>query len=137
MRPFLNTNLLVYAQTSDPRSAAARQALLAGGVINVQVLNEFVAVLRRKFKRDWDEIAEAVADVRITLDPIRPLSIETHEAAVDVAKQHGFSFYDSLIVASALEAKCDTLLTEDLQAGRSIQGVTIVNPPPRPRGRLG
>ena len=137
MRPFLNTNLLVYAQTSDPRSAAARQALLAGGVINVQVLNEFVAVLRRKFKRDWDEIAEAVADVRITLDPIRPLSIETHEAAVDVAKQHGFSFYDSLIVASALEAKCDTLLTEDLQAGRSIQGVTIVNPPPRPRGSLG
>ena len=71
------------------------------------------------------------------LDPIRPLSIETHEAAVDVAKQHGFSFYDSLIVASALEAKCDTLLTEDLQAGRSIQGVTIVNPPPRPRGSLG
>ena len=134
MRPFLDTNLLVYAQTSDPRSAAARQAILAGGVISVQVLNEFAAVLRRKFKRDWDEIAEAVADVRTTLDPVRPISIETHEAAVDLAREHGFSFYDALIVASALEAKCDTLLTEDLQAGRRVQGLTIVNPLPAPGG---
>lgn len=128
MRPFLDTNLLVYAQTSDPKAVAARQAILAGGVISVQVLNEFAAVLRRRFKRDWDEIAQAVADVRITLDPVRPISVETHEAAVDLARQHGFSFYDSLIVASALEAKCDTLLTEDLQAGRTVQGLTIVNP---------
>ena len=134
MRPFLDTNLLVYAQTSDPRSAAARQAILAGGVISVQVLNEFAAVLRRKFKRDWDEIAEAVADVRTTLDPVRPISIETHETAVDLAREHDFSFYDALIVASALEAKCDTLLTEDLQAGRRIQGLTIVNPLPAPGG---
>lgn len=128
MRPFLDTNLLVYAQTSDPKAVAARQAILAGGVISVQVLNEFAAVLRRKFKRDWDEIAQAVADVRITLGPVRPLTIETHATAVDLARQHGFSFYDSLIVASALEAKCDTLLTEDLQAGRRIHGLTVVNP---------
>ncbi len=133
MKPFLDTNLLVYAQTSDPRSAAARQAILAGGVISVQVLNEFASVLRRKFKRDWDEIAEAVADVRITLDPVRPIGIETHENAVDLAREHGFSFYDALIVASALEAQCDTLLTEDLQAGRDIQGLRIVNPLPGPR----
>ena len=133
MRPFLDTNLLVYAQTSDLKAAAARQAILAGGVISVQVLNEFAAVLRRKFKRDWDEIAQAVADVRITLDPVRPVTVETHAAAVDLARRHGFSFYDSLIVASALEARCDTLLTEDLQAGRSIQGLTIVNPLASPR----
>lgn len=128
MRPFLDTNLLVYAQTSDPKAVAARQAILAGGVISVQVLNEFAAVLRRKLKRDWDEIAQAVADVRTTLDPVRPISVETHGAAVDLARRHGFSFYDSLIVASALEARCDTLLTEDLQAGRVVQGLTIVNP---------
>ena len=128
MRPFLDTNLLVYAQTSDPKAAAARQAILAGGVISVQVLNEFAAVLRRKFKRDWEEIAQAVADVRITLDPVRPISVETHAAAANLARRHGFSFCNALIVASALEAKCDTLLTEDLQAGRVVQGLTIVNP---------
>lgn len=133
MKPFLDTNLLVYAQTSDPKAVAARQAILAGGVISVQVLNEFAAVLRRKFNRDWDVIEQAVADVRITLDPVRPISVETHMAAVDLARQHGFSIYDSLIVASALEARCDTLLTEDLQAGRTIQGLTIVNPLASPR----
>ena len=128
MKPFIDTNLLIYAQTSDDKGATARQAILAGGSISVQVLNEFAAVLRRKFNRNWNEIAEAVADVRTTLDPVRPIGIETHAAAVDLARQHGFGFYDSLIVASALEVGCDTLLTEDLQAGRRIQGLTIVNP---------
>ena len=52
----------------------------------------------------------------------------THTEAVSLARTHGFSFYDSLIVASALEAGYDTLLTEDLQAGRRIKGLTIVNP---------
>jgi len=45
-----------------------------------------------------------------------------------LASSHGFNFYDALIVASALAAGCDTLLTEDLQAGRKIEGLTIVNP---------
>lgn len=128
MKSFIDTNVLVYAQTSDEKGLAARQAILAGGVISVQVLNEFAAVLRRKFKRDWNEIAEAVADIRTTLDPVRAIGIETHEAAVDLARRYGFSFYDSLILASALEAGCDTLLTEDLQSGQRVGGLTIVNP---------
>ena len=45
-----------------------------------------------------------------------------------LARSHDFSFYDALIVASAIAAGCDTLLTEDLQAGRRIAGMTIVNP---------
>ena len=48
--------------------------------------------------------------------------------ALALSRTHGFSFYDSLIVASALEAGCDTLLTEDLQTGRRIVGLTIVDP---------
>ena len=51
-----------------------------------------------------------------------------HTEAVSLAHTHDFSFYDSLIIASALEAGCDTLLTEDLQTGRRIEGLTIVNP---------
>ena len=62
------------------------------------------------------------------LDPVRPVTIDTHEGATALARSHGFNFYDSLIVASALEAECDTLLTEDLQAGRRIGGLTFVNP---------
>ena len=130
MTAFLDTNILIYAQGGGRKSEVARQAILAGGVISVQVLNEFAAVLRRKFRFEWGVIAEAIADARIALDPVRPIdvAIHTEALALALARSHGFSFYDSLIVASALEAGCDTLLTEDLQTGRRIAGLTIVDP---------
>ena len=106
----------------------ARQVFLAGGVISVQALNEFAAVLRRKFRLEWEVIADALADVRTALGPVRPIDVEIHLHAVALARSHGFSFYDALIVASALDAGCDTLLTEDLQAGRRVDGLSIVNP---------
>ena len=128
MTAFLDTNILIYAQGAGAKSEVARQMILVGGVISVQVLNEFAAVLRRKFSLEWEVIAEAIADVRTALDPVRPIDVATHTEAVSLAHTHRFSFYDSLIVASALEAGCDTLLTEDLQAGQRIEGLTIVNP---------
>ncbi|MXW92983.1 MAG: PIN domain-containing protein [Rhodospirillaceae bacterium] len=128
MTAFLDTSLLVYAQTGDPKGETARQAILAGGVISVQVVNEFTAVLRRKFRLDWHAIAGAVADLRTALDPVRPVGIDTWASAVALSRQHRISFYDTLILASALEAGCDTLLTEDLPAGHRIDGLTIVNP---------
>ncbi len=127
MSAFLDTNLLIYAQSADPKGEIARQAILSGGTISVQVVNEFSAVLRRKFRLEWHEIADAVEDVRAALDPVRPVGIDTWEAAVALARRHRFEFHDSLILASALEAGCDTLLTEDMQAGRRIEGLTIVN----------
>ena len=128
MTAFLDTNVLVYAQGVGEKSDVARDVILAGGVISVQVLNEFVAVLRRKFQLDWDAIENAVADVRVALDPVRPIDVSTHTEAVAVARTYGFSFYDSLIVAAALEAGCDTLFTEDLQAGQRIGTLTVINP---------
>lgn len=128
MTVFLDTNLLVYAQSKDAKSETARQIILEGGVISVQVLNEFTSVLRRKFSMSWDEIAEALDDVRTALDIIRPIDLETHSAAVELAREHGLNFYDALIVAAALEAGCDQLLTEDMQTGRRIRGLAIVNP---------
>lgn len=128
MTAFLDTNLLIYAQSADPKGEIARQAILAGGVISVQVINEFSSVLRRKFRLDWHAIAGAVADLRAALDPVRPVGVDTWASAIALARQHRFSFHDSLILASALEAGGDTLLTEDLQAGRRIDGLAIVNP---------
>lgn len=128
MTAFFDTNVLVYAQGFGAKGDRARQVLADGGIISVQVLNEFANVLRRKFRLEWNIVAAAVADVRELFDSIRPVDIETHEAAVALAEAHGFSFYDSLIVASALQAGCETLLTEDLQDGRRIDGLVIVNP---------
>ncbi len=128
MTAFIDTNVLIYAHGSDAKSETARQVILAGGVISVQVLNEFAAVLRRKFRLEWAVIADALADVRAALGPVRPIDVEIHLRAVALAHSYGFSFYDALIVASALAAGCDTLLTEDLQTGRRVNGLTIVNP---------
>ena len=58
-----------------------------------------------------------------------PLTVATHEAAVRLAARDGTAFYDTLLVASALEANCDTLLTEDMQDGRVVEArLTIRNP---------
>lgn len=128
MTAFLDTNILVYAQGVGEKSETARAVILSGGVISVQVLNEFVNVLRRKFRLDWDAIEDAVADVRTALDPVAAIDVSTHTDAVALARSYGFSFYDSLIVAAALAAGCDTLLTEDLQAGQRIGSLTVINP---------
>jgi predicted nucleic acid-binding protein len=61
-KPFLDTNILVYAFASnDPRSKLAEDLLAAGGVISIQVLNEFVNVSRRKLAREWVEIEDALS----------------------------------------------------------------------------
>ena len=128
MSAFIDTGVLVYAQGAGPKSETARQVVLAGGVISVQVVNELAAVLRRQFRLEWDLVADALADVREALGPVRPIDVDIHLRALDLARSHGFGFQDALIVASALAAGCDTLLTEDLQAGRRIAGLNIVNP---------
>ena len=94
MTAFIDTNVLIYAQGSGAQSETARQAILAGGVISVQVLNEFAAVLRRKFRLEWDVIADALADVRTALGPVR-LDVEIHLNAMSLARSHGLSFYDA------------------------------------------
>ncbi len=128
MTVFFDTSVLIHAQGPGARGDAARRLLMDGGIISVQVLNEFANVLRRKFRLEWNIVAAAVADARELFDPIRPLDIETHEAAMELASAHGFSFYDSLIVASALQARCETLFTEDLHDGRRIDSLVIVSP---------
>ena len=99
-----------------------------GGIISVQVLNEFATVSRRKMGHGWTEIEEAIEDVLALVAPPLPLTMETHRAALTLARDHTLAFYDALIVASAFEAGCEILYSEDLQNGRSFGGLTIANP---------
>ena len=125
---FFDTNVLVYAFSNGPKREPAREALAGGGMISAQVLNEFTSISRRKQKREWAEIEAALAVIRARFPDVVPLTAEMHAAALALARDHGFSFYDALIVAAALEAGCDTLYSEDLQDGRAIGGLTIRNP---------
>ena len=128
MSVFFDTNILVYAQQVGAKADRARALLAGGGKLSVQVLNEFTAVSRRKQRKEWREIAEAIVDAMALLDPPLALTIELHAAARALAEDHQLSFYDALIVASAIGAGCTTLYSEDMQHGRSIGGLAIVNP---------
>lgn len=127
-KPFFDTNVLVYFVEDDPRAARAEALLSAGGTLSVQVLNEFVHVCLRKKRHAIAQIEGLLSGIR-TLCDIVPLDLATHDRALAIAKRYGFAFYDSLIVAAALDAGCDTLFTEDLQHGQTIDGaLRIVNP---------
>lgn len=127
---FFDTNVLIYAVSAhEPHGELARQALAGGGVVSVQVFNEFVAVSRRKLRSPWSVILEDLRGLRTIFPDPLPLTIANHRHALRLAEAHGVAFYDALILASALEAGCTTLFTEDLQAGRVFEGqLTIVNP---------
>jgi predicted nucleic acid-binding protein len=100
-----------------------------GGTVSVQVLNEFAAVVRRKIKMPWDEVRFAVENIRsLCPDPL-PITIDTHQEALAIAEKYGYRIYDALVVASALEANCTTLYSEDMQDGQVINSrLTIRNP---------
>ena len=128
MKRFLDTSILVYAQTTDRRKDRAIDLIAEGGVISVQVLNEFASVLRRKLGSDWPQTQQALDDVRAALEPALPILLADHDAAIQIARQHGIAIYDAMIIAVALRAGCDDLLTEDLQHGRHFGALRVVNP---------
>lgn len=129
-KAFFDTNVLIYAVArKDPRAARAEALLARGGVVSVQVLNEFASVARRKIRMPWPELVEAL-DAFLVFCPLPvPITIKTHESAVRLARKYGYGIYDALVAASALEAKCTTLYSEDLQDRQIIDGqLTIRNP---------
>ena len=128
-RPFLDTNILVYAfASSDPRMQKALSLVASGGVVSIQVFNEFVNVSRRKLFRDWGEIEAALSVLKTLLDAPLPLTLEIHQSAINIARDYDYHFYDSLILAAALQAGCSIVYTEDLRHGQTIDGLTIHNP---------
>jgi PIN domain len=81
-----------------------------------------------RLKWPWLDIEATLTLVRSRSGYVRDISVLIHEAALALARDHSVAFYDALIVAAALEASCDTLFTEDMQHGRKLGGLTIINP---------
>jgi predicted nucleic acid-binding protein len=126
---FLDTNILIYAfAADDPRSAQAEALLAQGGVVGVQVINEFTSVARRKLGWDWPQIDSALEVIEELVGPALPLTREIHREALLLARNHPITFYDALIVAAAADAGCRVVVTEDMQHGRRLGGVTLHNP---------
>ncbi|HTW27442.1 MAG TPA: PIN domain-containing protein [Acetobacteraceae bacterium] len=118
---FFDTNVLIYLASGDAAKADRAEALLAaGGAISVQVLNELANVARRKMRLSWAETRGFLDTLRGLLT-VQPLTVETHETGLRLAERYGFSTYDAMIVAAALEAGCDRLWSEDMQHGQVLE----------------
>ena len=127
-KPFIDSNVVLYLLSGDAAKADRSQALLAaGGVISVQVLNEVTSVCLRKLKMPWQEVDALLRAVKTACD-IVPLTVASHEKAVEVAKRYQLSFYDANIVACALSCAALVLLSEDMHSGLLIDGLVIQNP---------
>lgn len=125
---FFDTNVLLYLLSGDEAKANAAEALVAsGGIVSVQVLNEFASVATRKLRMRIPEVREVLGTVR-RLCTVHSLSVESHDEGLEVVDRYQLSVYDAMIVASAHQAGCTSLYTEDMQDGMAILGLTIRNP---------
>jgi predicted nucleic acid-binding protein len=118
---FFDTNVLPYMASRDVAKAdRAEQIVTEGGSISVQVLNELTNVARRKMQMSWPETRAFLSLIRGLL-PVQPITVEVHETGLDLAERYRLSTYDAMIAASALHADCDTLWSEDMQDGLTIE----------------
>jgi len=132
-RSFFDTNVLIYA---DDKAAPAKQRRAldlvaehrrAGtGVVSLQILQEYFVTITRKLGVD-QRIARRKVELLAEFD-VAATDITDILATIDLHFLHGFSFWDALVMRSAIQAGCSVLLTEDMQETREIDGVRIVNP---------
>ena len=133
---FIDTNILVYSFDTNNKNKKKiseniiEEALKTGkGSISFQVAQEFLNVATRKFSAPM-----SYDDAQVYLGMVlRPLckvfsSINLYSKSLEVLDRYKYSFYDSLIISSAIELNCKYLLSEDLKSGQKIEGIEIVNP---------
>ena len=126
---FFDTNILLYLLSDDTIKADQAEALLCGGgLISVQVLNEFASVAYRKLKMTYREIDEVLQTIRAICE-VKDLTLDTHVLGLSIAERYGFSFYDSLIVSAGVLADCEVLYSEDMQSGQTISDQLLITNP--------
>ena len=132
---FVDTNILLYARdTAQPGKQAVALAWMAAlwrnrrGRLSFQVLQEFYVNATQKLKPGL-AVEPARQDVRNLL-AWRPVKTDTAllESAWGLADRFGFSWWDAQIVAAARHSGCGILLSEDMQNGMAVDGMTFVNP---------
>lgn len=130
---FLDTNIFIYLfDKTAPRKRHVADGLVhraladGSGCISYQVVQETMNVLG-KLGATPDQMRQLMDDVLFPLWRVNP-NRTLYRRALNVRARYGFSMYDSLILAAALDAGCRTLYSEDLQHGQRIEGMTVVDP---------
>jgi len=131
---FFDTNVLIYSISRDPAEAAKRTRasdLLQrdDGALSVQVLQEFYTQATRPTRPHRLSHADAVGLITAwTRFRVQEVNLSIVTAALEIRAAHGFSYWDSAIIAAARALGCRELFTEDMSHGRQVEGVLIINP---------
>lgn len=135
-RFFLDTNVFIYTFDTRAPAKARKSAQLirrgvdrGEGIVSHQVVQEFFNVALRRFAHPMT-VAEAEQYLITVFRPL--LAVHSSPAiyveALRISAKHRLAWYDSIIIAAALEADCQTLYSEDFQHGRKIESLTVENP---------
>jgi predicted nucleic acid-binding protein len=131
---FLDTNILLYSISRNPADAFKRERAIAllgrdDGALSVQVLQEFYVQATRPTRPHPLTHETAVGFVSAwTRFKVQAITLSILTGALQIKASHGFSYWDSAIIAAARALGCSNLYTEDLSHGREVEGVLIVNP---------
>lgn len=131
---FLDTNILLYSISTAAGEAAKRARAIAlldrdDCAVSVQVLQEFYVQATRLSRPDAIPHALAAGLIGTWLRfAVQDNTVAVMQGALEIKAAHGFSYWDSAIIAAARALGCGELFSEDMSHGRSIDGVTIINP---------
>ena len=128
---FLDTNIFVYMyDSSEPVKKEICLSLLDANdcVSSSQVINEISNVLTKKIKTPTQKVRQILMDI-FNVSEVKEIHRSTSFYALDLMERYGFSYYNCLILASALESGCETLFSEDMSHGQIIESqLKILNP---------
>jgi len=130
---FIDTNILIYAYSVDEPEKQAivsriRSDHRESAIISIQVLSEISNTLFKKFKKTALDVENVVLELTRSFRVV-DFTIDTQLMAIRLKDQYCLQFYDALILATALENDCSTVISEDMQNGLVIQNqLTIRNP---------
>jgi len=133
-KTFIDTNIFIYSINGDEKDklVSSKQLIKEAikselGIISFQVVQEFINTSKRKFQFSVEQTREFCKTFLFPLWEIYPTR-DFYLKSLDVQNQFRYSFYDSLIIAAALEANCKILYSEDLHHNHKIENLTILNP---------
>ena len=134
MPQFLDTNILLYSISRNPRESWKRDRAIAlldddSSAVSIQVLQEFYVQATRSSRSDAIPHELAVGLIESwTRFRVQDMTLDVLRTALRIRQACDFSFWDSAVIAAAIALGCDRLYTEDLTDGQVVDGVTVVNP---------
>jgi predicted nucleic acid-binding protein len=131
---FVDTNIWVYANLDDDKKKHKRARSLLDEklqekriIVSTQILSEFYSAMTKN-RVTHDEVSKRILEIVQTVY-VTPITLADIERALALKEKYGYSWWDSLLLASSLEAECETLYSEDMQDGQLIDDTLVIRNP--------